>query len=110
MSIPQLAENVLVQIELAGWGTSSSKLKGQFRSSSSTNRNTEEVRLTPSGSWYIDHCQTPLLRRKRGFQFRSGGRGIPSICTYKVGRDWKDSLAIRSAEDGKLQLLGESED
>jgi origin recognition complex subunit 4 len=30
MSIPQLAENVLVQIELAGWGTNSSKLKGQF--------------------------------------------------------------------------------
>jgi hypothetical protein len=28
MSIPQLADNVLVQIEMAGWGTNSSKLKG----------------------------------------------------------------------------------
>jgi len=28
MSIPKLTETVLVQIELAGWGTNSAKLKG----------------------------------------------------------------------------------
>jgi origin recognition complex subunit 4 len=29
ISVPQLAENILVQVELAGWGLNSHKLKGQ---------------------------------------------------------------------------------
>lgn len=98
MTIPMIIDHVLVQIEMAGWGLRSEKLKGKsitpcpFCSVCETDLT---LRSTTSSLGYLDHRETsPLCRARRVQLCPSGGR-VPTILTYKARRHWQNTMAHR---------------
>jgi len=49
----------------------------------------------------VDHFETPRLRREGGIHLCNGRRGVPSLCTDEIGRQWTDEMAIERAQVGE---------
>ena len=55
----------------------------------------------PARRGSLDHRETLVVPRSRRLYLCNGRRGVPSLCTDEIGRQWTDEMAIERAQVGE---------